>query len=705
MSLRARFARAFLILAVLPLSGVTLYSYVSSERAYRRAVETEAAGMAADLNARLGSVTRDLGRRFEGLGELPFGALWQGRQRDPNAERKLLADVRTRLGDAAPLVESLEVLPPPPGPMPQPPQAAALPAPAAVPEPPKTVVIAPEPPAPGAEPVPDHWSVKYAHIAEAAKAFGVEMAREAQQAKDDAERDVKAELSEATRAERDAQREKRAKERGEQIAQKVARAAQLATSSFDSDKQEAKRLAAETAALAFREVGEAFAGGARWRMGRGAPSFGYTFRRGGADVGSVRAEMKPEQVMASVFARTPRSKGEIPFAIDGAGKLYAGDKDKARLEGLKLDPGQNERRQGDWMVVTRKDKETGLTLGIARPLGEGLKEIRAAAFKNLLYGLGITGLALVGILPLSRGMTHDIEALTAGVDKLALGDLTARVPVHSQDEIGRLSEAFNRMAADLKTHQEQLLRQERLRKELEMGRRIQAEMLPRQGLVMPFAEAKGVSIPAREVGGDFYNYFVLDHARAALLVGDVSGKGVGAAILMANLQATLRARLPLESDLRALAKHLDFEIDRDTQTTVYLTAFIGVLDGERRTLNYVNAGHNAPFLLRKDGSVEALDSTGRPLGLYPGGDFEERVVPFGDGDSVLLYTDGIVESEDPAGEAFGVERLKQILIAERATGLDGVLARVEEAVRAHRGGLEAADDATLLLLRFGHPAV
>ncbi len=402
MSLRARFARAFLVLAVLPLCGMTLYSYVSSERAYRRAVETEAAGMASDLNARLQSVTRDLGRRFEGLGELPFATLWQARHRDPSAERKLLADVRTRLGDAAPLVESLEVLPPPPGPapkaMPQPPEAPApAAAPVTVPEPPQTDVVVPEPPTAGAPPLPEHWTVKYGPIVDAAKAFGAEMAREAQRASEDAARDAALERGEAARAERDALRQKRAQERGEQIAEKAARAAQLATSKLDADKQEAKRLAAEMAALALREVGEAFAGGARWKSGRGAPSFGYTFKRGGTDVGSVRAEMKPEQVMASVFARTPRSKGEIPFAIDGAGKLYAGDQDKVELKGLKLDPGKGERRQGDWMVVTRKDQETGLTLGIARPLGQGLKEIRAAAFKNLLYGLGITGLALVAI--------------------------------------------------------------------------------------------------------------------------------------------------------------------------------------------------------------------------------------------------------------------------------------------------------------------
>src|SRR6185436_19935083 len=137
-----------------------------------------------------------------------------------------------------------------------------------------------------------------------------------------------------------------------------------------------------------------------------------------------------------------------------------------------------------------------------------------------------------------------------------------------------------------------------IRKELEMGRRIQEEMLPHDPLRVPFAEVKGLSIPAREVAGDFFNYFVVSEAEAALVVGDVSGKGVGAALLMANLQATLRARMPLERDLAALARSLDQEIEATTRQQQYLTAFIGVLDGRSGRMHYVNAGHNAPFVLR-----------------------------------------------------------------------------------------------------------
>lgn len=118
-------------------------------------------------------------------------------------------------------------------------------------------------------------------------------------------------------------------------------------------------------------------------------------------------------------------------------------------------------------------------------------------------------------------------------------------------------------------------------------------------------------------------------------------------------------------------------------------------------MRYVNAGHNPPLVLRKDGKVEALDSTGRPLGLLPGGGYEERQVVFNQGDWLFLYTDGVVDSENDKGEPFGAERLQQLLVAEGNSGLDSILARVEQAVREHRGGKEAADDATLVVLRIG----
>jgi sigma-B regulation protein RsbU (phosphoserine phosphatase) len=182
-------------------------------------------------------------------------------------------------------------------------------------------------------------------------------------------------------------------------------------------------------------------------------------------------------------------------------------------------------------------------------------------------------------------------------------------------------------------------------------------------------------------------------------VGDVSGKGVGAALLMANVQATLRARLPVERDLARLTDSLDHEIAGNTPDEVYFTLFVGILDPARGVLRYVNAGHTPPLALRHGGGVDRLLPAGRPPGLLPGGGYREESVPFGPGDSLFLYTDGLVEAEDGAGQPFGVERLQRLLVEQKELELEALLERVQGELREYQAGDEAADDATLVVLR------
>ena len=355
---------------------------------------------------------------------------------------------------------------------------------------------------------------------------------------------------------------------------------------------------------------------------------------------------------------------------------------------------------GDWIVVTRRDP-SGIVFGLARPIRESLREMRQASFRNLAVGLLLIAGAFAVILPLASRLTRHLSALNAGVQRLAAGDRAARVDVNTGDEVGELAHSFNRMASELEAHDRLLVKQERLARELELCRQIQNEMLPHGPLKLGLAEIAGVSIPAREVGGDFFNYFPLADGRIAVLVGDVSGKGVGAALLMANIQATLRARLQLESDLAQLADSVDHDIAANTPPEVYITLFVGLLDPPRRELRYVNAGHNPQFLLRADGGVERLASTGLPVGLLPGRGFEERHVAVEPGDLLFLYTDGAVEAPNEDGEFFDADRLQQALVAASAEGIDEVLVSVERAIRAFRGEADPADDATMLALRLG----
>jgi sigma-B regulation protein RsbU (phosphoserine phosphatase) len=297
-----------------------------------------------------------------------------------------------------------------------------------------------------------------------------------------------------------------------------------------------------------------------------------------------------------------------------------------------------------------------------------------------------------------------LSTLTAGVRQLAGGDFRTRVPVRTDDEFGTLANAFNQMAQDLEKQQSLVVEQERLRRELELSRQIQTEMLPRSPLRSEAAEIAGISVPAREVGGDFFNYFDLPDGRLALLVGDVSGKGVSAALLMANAQATLRARLPLESDLAQLADSFDRELDLNTPRSVFLTLFIGILEEHGRVLRYVNAGHNPQVLIRRRGGVEPLSSTGLPIALYAGHGYSEARVAVEPGDLLFFYTDGLVETENTAGDMFGVERLQQLLSEAQSRDLASILNLVEGRVRAFRGDVEPFDDATMMALRVTAPS-
>jgi len=442
------------------------------------------------------------------------------------------------------------------------------------------------------------------------------------------------------------------------------------------------------------------------RMRRRVPSddkSAFAQARRDALAAAERAEIRP--VLETVLALTERRQDEVPFAIDEKGQIYAAAKEdvpillamKGRLVTAASKGGGV---HDDWIVVARP-ASAGVTLGIARPVGESLRAMGQAAVLNLALGLAMVALAFLGTLPLSRGMTRNLASLTEGAESLARGNLETRVAVRSKDEFGRLAQTFNRMAEELAAQQDRRVEQERLHKELEMCRRIQEELLPRASVRFPFGEAEGLSIPAREVGGDFFNYFPVQAEQAAILVGDVSGKGVAAALLMANLQATLSARLPLEADLVRLAERLDREIDEGTPGALYLTLFVAVVDGVSGLVRYVNAGHNPPVVLRGDGAVESLPPTGRPLGLFPGGGYEEGRTMLRPGDALFLYTDGLVEAEDHRGEPFGSRKLEALLVGARNASPTGLLARIEQSLHDYRAGQEAADDATMVLFRLG----
>ena len=426
----------------------------------------------------------------------------------------------------------------------------------------------------------------------------------------------------------------------------------------------------------------------------------------GKVVHEVNAELNLANVLATVFSTTRRDRGEVPFAIARDGQIYTrSDDDRRRVEllGAVAKPGgPATARLDDWIVVTTDDPTgSGLRLGIARPVGDSLDSLRKTAARNAGLGALFIVIALAGMVPLSTRLTRNLSALGDGVRRIAKGDYSARVPVRAKDEVGELAQAFNQMAEDVEKHQRAALGQERIKRELELGRQIQHDMLPHAALKLGLTEIKGVSVPAREVGGDFFNYFETPSGQIALLVGDVSGKGVGAALLMANIQASLRTRLALGQDLSALAREIDYDIEANSPGPVYATLFVGILDPATRQLRYVNAGHHPQYVLHPQGGLERMTSTGLPVGLYAGHGFREQQIQLGAGDLLFFYTDGCVEAENEAGDMFGADRLEALLLSAATGGTDDVLARVESAVTAFRGSRELFDDATTMALKLG----
>ena len=430
------------------------------------------------------------------------------------------------------------------------------------------------------------------------------------------------------------------------------------------------------------------------------------FERNGQVVRTVNAEINLPNMLMTVFASTPREQGELPFALDKDGRVYAQtDDDRRQVEafGAVATPSGplGKTVLPDWIVVTTAGPEgTGLRFGIARPTGASLASLRRTAGRNVGFGLLFIVFALAGVVPISSRLTRNLTKLTEGVSRIAKGDYAARVGVTSHDEVGALATAFNQMAADVERHQRAVVEQERIKRELELGRQIQHDMLPQGTLHHGLTEIKGVSVPAREVGGDFFNYFELSTGQIAMLVGDVSGKGVGAALLMANIQASLRTRLALGQDLAAVADEIDRDIAHNAPEALYATLYVGMFDPITRTLQYVNCGHHPQFLLRRSGGLERMASTGMPVGLLAGHGYRQVSVQLEAGDRLFFYTDGCVEAENEAGDFFGPDRLEAAILAG-GDNPDEVLAHVERAVEAFRGGRELLDDVTVMAVRVG----
>ena len=240
-----------------------------------------------------------------------------------------------------------------------------------------------------------------------------------------------------------------------------------------------------------------------------------------------------------------------------------------------------------------------------------------------------------------------------------------------------------------------------LGRELEVAREMQASVLPRTFPSSDRYDTHGLMVPAKEVGGDFYDFFPLGQGRIGVAIGDVSGKGVPAALFMMACRTLLRSHAMEGGAPDQCLNYVNETLCEDNETCMFVTLFYGVFDPGSGVFEYSNGGHNLPRVVRGGGQVEALPTTHNvALGVVPRHEYQQGSIQIRGGDTLFLYTDGVNEAEGPGAAEFGEERLDELLAGIDGAGCEEVSSRVLEQVRAFAGDNPQSDDITCVVLRY-----
>ncbi|MFZ0591952.1 MAG: SpoIIE family protein phosphatase [Bryobacteraceae bacterium] len=243
-------------------------------------------------------------------------------------------------------------------------------------------------------------------------------------------------------------------------------------------------------------------------------------------------------------------------------------------------------------------------------------------------------------------------------------------------------------------------RQRQTQSEMDIARNVQQKLLPQTFQALTNLEYSALCLPAREVGGDYYDFFDLGENRIAGLLADVSGKGVAAAMLMANLQASFRTQLDAGfKEATELLTTINRLFYASTPVEQYVTLVYFEYENHSRRLRYVNCGHLAPALLRQNGELERLDATCTVLGLFPNFACESREIELKERDVVAIFTDGVSEFEDQNGEEFGEDRFLALVESARSLTPAAALRHISERLTTERNGNDQFDDQTVVLLK------
>jgi serine phosphatase RsbU (regulator of sigma subunit) len=301
------------------------------------------------------------------------------------------------------------------------------------------------------------------------------------------------------------------------------------------------------------------------------------------------------------------------------------------------------------------------------------------------------------------------------VPMLMKSELRGVITIYNKKEKKKFSDDDQRLLAIIAAQSAQVVENARLnekeqalmrmQEEVRLASKIQTQLLPDKSPYISGYEVLGRTIPAQVVGGDYFDFIPIDQHRIAICLGDVSGKGLPASLLMANLQATLRSQtLNVESPKICLERSNRL-LFQSTSPEKFATLFYGILDTESHTFFYSNAGQDQPCLLSCEKISRRLATGGIPLGMFPEFNYEEESIRLEPGEVLVMYSDGVTEAMNPRGELFGEDRLASVLTSCRSDSPETILGLIVDAVRSHADQMPQSDDITIVILRRQqHPA-
>ena len=424
---------------------------------------------------------------------------------------------------------------------------------------------------------------------------------------------------------------------------------------------------------------------------------------GGMDSASVFYYDSEHGNLVCMIDRMPEGSTRYSFPVSV--KKPADERLKASLDKGAAETFFNETECFSLAPVS--DAENEVFVLFSKQTGDLPHSVRLFSFYSFIITLGATLIiGAVVLLFADRLIVKNVKKLTAASEKFTSeihGGYPEKVSadIRSKDEIGELSEKFDIMQDSILGYvsslAEKTAKEEKMNAELGLAARIQSESLPKGGLKAGAAELCSFLKPAREVGGDLYDYFMLDDRRMFFCLADVSGKGIPASLFMMRAKELIKANVPTSATLGEFAFKLNNELCRGNEESIFITAFFGVLDTVSGKLDYLRAGHEEPFL-KRGGEVKQIgEESNTILGVFEDAEFTADETELCPGDVLLMFTDGLNEGINEAKEAFGYGRIAEALSA--ACGdVTGVL---YGALCEFCGEAEQFDDVTMLALSFG----